>query len=106
MPRIVDHDARRGALVAAGHHRRPAWLLTGLAHLLAPNITAFDPGDGMPLAKCAIISGPAFERALHHGVDLGRGGPQVAQVHRLAVAAGPERLGGDVDVHVAGDGRV
>lgn len=62
---IVDHYGPfHRALVEAGHHRRPAWLLSSLGHLLPPNITAFDPGGGAPLAKCAIISASAFRRAL------------------------------------------
>lgn len=55
------------ALVDAGHHRRPAWLLSAFARVLAPNITAFDPGNGAPLAKCAIVSSAHFERALAPG---------------------------------------
>lgn len=62
---IVDrYGPFHRALVDAGHHRRPAWLLSALGHLLAPNITAFDPGDGAPLAKCAIVSSRRFRRAL------------------------------------------
>lgn len=51
-------------LVAAGHHRRPAWLLNLLARVLPPSITALDPGGGAPLAKCAIVSAADFRRAL------------------------------------------
>lgn len=51
-------------LVSGGHHRRPAWLLSLLARVLPPNITAFDPGDDGPLAKCAIVSREHFQRAL------------------------------------------
>lgn len=62
---IVDrYGPFHRALVEAGHHRRPAWLLSALGHLLPPNITAFDPGGGAPLAKCAIISSSGFRRAL------------------------------------------
>lgn len=62
---IVDRYAPfHRALVDAGHHRRPPWLLSALGHVLAPNITAFDPGDGAPLAKCAIVSARRFRRAL------------------------------------------
>ncbi len=61
---VDDYGAFHRALVSAGHHRRPAWLLSALAKVLAPNITAFDPGGGLPLAKCAIVSGAHFERAL------------------------------------------
>lgn len=52
------------ALVAAGHHRRPAWLLSALGRMLPPNITAFQVHESGPVAKCAIVSAPAFERAL------------------------------------------
>ena len=55
------------ALVDTGHHRRPAWLLSALGSVLAPNITAFDPGDGAPLAKCAIVSAAGFARAVGPG---------------------------------------
>jgi hypothetical protein len=62
---VVDRYAPfHGALVAAGHHRRPAWLLDAMARVLPPNITAFDPGEGAPLAKCAVVSTEHFARAL------------------------------------------
>lgn len=61
---VDEYRAFHRALVDAGHHRRPAWLLTALAKVLPPNITAFDPGDGGPLAKCAIVSAAHFDRAL------------------------------------------
>ncbi len=62
---VVDRYAPfHRALVAAGPHRRPAWLLNAMAGVLAPNITAFDPGGGAPLAKCAIVSSDHFARAL------------------------------------------
>jgi len=62
---VVDRYAPfHRALVASGHHRRPAWLLNAMARVLPPNITAFDPGGGAPLAKCAIISAAHFARAL------------------------------------------
>lgn len=51
-------------LVEAGHHRRPAWLLTLMARVLPPSITAFDPGGGAALAKCAIVSERHLARAL------------------------------------------
>jgi hypothetical protein len=35
--------------------------------VLAPNITAFDPGDDGPLAKCAIVSAAGFRKALGPG---------------------------------------
>lgn len=61
---VDDYAPFHRALVEAGHHRRSARLLTALAHILPPNITAFDPGGGLPLAKCAIVSARDFERAL------------------------------------------
>jgi hypothetical protein len=62
---VVDRYAPfHRALVATGHHRRPAWLLNAMARVLPPNITAFDPGGGAPLAKCAIVSAAHFARAL------------------------------------------
>jgi hypothetical protein len=65
---IVDeYGPFHRALVDTGHHRRPAWLLSAIGRVLAPNITAFDPGDGAPLAKCAIVSSDAFARAVGPG---------------------------------------
>lgn len=61
---VEDYAPFHRALVAAGHHRRPVWLLNLMARMLPPNITAFDPGDGAPLAKCAIVSAAHFSRAL------------------------------------------
>lgn len=50
---------------AAGHHRRPPWLLTILARILAPNVIAFFPGgpDGL-VAKCMILTVRDFEKSL------------------------------------------
>jgi hypothetical protein len=48
--------------------------------------------------------GLARDGALDQIGDLARGRPDVLQMDRLAVLRGAERLGGDVDVHVAGDG--
>lgn len=61
---VDDYRAFHRRLVAGGHHRRPAWLLSLLARVLPPNITAFDPGGGESLAKCAIVSETHFVRAL------------------------------------------
>jgi hypothetical protein len=61
---VDDYGSFHRHLVGAGHHRRPAWLLALLARVLPPSITAFDPGGGLPLAKCAIVSVPHFVRAL------------------------------------------
>jgi hypothetical protein len=64
---VNDYGTFHRHLVDAGHHRRPAWLLTLFARVLPPNITAFDPGEGVPLAKCAIVSREHFLRALQPG---------------------------------------
>lgn len=64
---VDDYAAFHRRLVEAGHHRRPAWLLSVLARVLPPNITAFDAGDETPLAKCAIVSRDHFVRALAPG---------------------------------------
>ena len=61
---VDEYGPFHRALVDTGHHRRPAWLLSALGRVLAPNITAFDPGDHAPLAKCAIVSSSGFERAV------------------------------------------
>ena len=44
-----------------------------------------------------------LERRGHLVADLRRGGPDVAQVDRLSVLAGAERLAGEIDVHPAGE---
>lgn len=61
---VDDYRAFHRHLVEAGHHRRPAWMLTLLAGVLPPSITAFDPGAGLPLAKCAIVTEAHFVRAM------------------------------------------
>lgn len=61
---VDDYGPFHRQLVAAGHHRRPAWLLSAMARILPPNITAFDPGDDRAMAKCAIVSARDFGRAL------------------------------------------
>src|SRR5690606_15508230 len=45
----------------------------------------------------------ALDRGARRLGDLGRGGPDVAQEHGLAVGAGPERLLVEIDVHRARD---
>lgn len=62
---VEDYRSFHRALCAAGHHRRPAWLLTLLGHLLPPNVMAFTPADpDLPLAKCLVVSVSDFERAM------------------------------------------
>lgn len=63
---IVDSYAGfHRELCAAGHHRRPAWLLTMLGHMLPPNVMAFTARDPeLPLAKCLVVSADDFERAM------------------------------------------
>ena len=58
-------------LVACGHHSRPAWVLTALTHVLAPNIISFDVGrPDHPPAKCAVVSPRHLRRALRpHSPD-------------------------------------
>ena len=45
----------------------------------------------------------AAHAAVDHGGDLGIGGPDVLQVHVVAVRVGAERLGLEVEVHRAGE---
>ncbi|MEJ2203107.1 MAG: hypothetical protein P8170_03260 [Gemmatimonadota bacterium] len=66
---IVVEDYRRfyDGLCTAGEIHRPAWLLVALAHVLPPNVIAFQTdeaaGDGA-LAKCLVVSRRHLERAL------------------------------------------
>jgi hypothetical protein len=53
------------ALADAIHHPRSARILAGLSRVLPPNVMAFEPDlPGYPVAKCLILSGQHFERAL------------------------------------------
>ena len=62
---VRDYDPFHEALVAAGHHVRSPATLNRLARVLPPSITAFSPSpDGLPVAKCAIITTSDFVRAL------------------------------------------
>jgi hypothetical protein len=62
---VDDYPSFHRALRAAGHHRRPAWLLDVLARVLPPNVTAFNAGRAdVPLAKCVVVSAAHFRRAL------------------------------------------
>jgi len=58
-------------LVERGHHSRPAWLLTALSHVLAPNIISFRTGrPEQPPAKCAVVTPRALRRSLRaHSPD-------------------------------------
>ena len=61
---VDDYGVFHTHLVEAGHHRRPPWLLSLLAHVLPPNITAFVPDEDGPVAKCAIVSMRHFAQGL------------------------------------------
>ncbi len=62
---VRDYASFHRSLVDAGHHIRKPWLLNRLATILPPSITAFSPApDGLPVAKCAIVSVDDFRRAL------------------------------------------
>ena len=53
------------ALNAAGELHRPTWLMTGMSHILPPNVIAFAPEDGRGgIAKCLVVSMAHLERAL------------------------------------------
>ncbi len=58
-------------LVEKGHHKRPAWLLSVLSHILAPNIISFDMRRAdQPPAKCAVVNPRHLRRSLHpHSPD-------------------------------------
>lgn len=79
------------SLRAAGYLRRPAWLVTGLSHVLPPNLIAFDPGrSDEAIAKCAVFTDSHFRRALSfHAPDHFLKG-RVAQRIALAWAKAPE----------------
>lgn len=52
-------------LCSRGHHGKPAWLLTALSHVLAPNIISFSLGnEESPPAKCAVVSLRHLRRSL------------------------------------------
>ena len=62
---VDDYDVFYRALQAAGELPRPAWLMSGLAHVLPPNVIAFAPGQGRgAIAKCLVVQGDHFEQAL------------------------------------------
>ena len=62
---VDDYRAFYAGLKASGELHRPVWLMTGMARVLAPNAIAFAPEDGgAGIAKCQIVSGEDFERAL------------------------------------------
>ena len=62
---VDDYDVFYRALQAAGELPRPAWLMSGLAHVLPPNVIAFAPGQGRGfIAKCLVVRGDHFEQAL------------------------------------------
>lgn len=53
------------ALNAAGELHRPTWLMTGMSHILPPNVIAFAPEDGRGgIAKCLVVSMAHLEKAL------------------------------------------
>jgi len=63
---VTDSYSRfYGRLKAGGHHSRPPWLLTGLSHVLPPNVISFDRGrPDEPPAKCAVLSPRHLRRSL------------------------------------------
>ena len=67
-------------------------LAAGAADLGPALVALEDVGIGIP--EHAMSSTPLSDRRL----DVGRARPDVAQVDRLAVAAGAERLAGQVDL--------
>ena len=53
------------ALRASGHHGRSPLLLNIMGTILPPYVTAFAPwGEGRPLAKCVVLRGDQFRRAM------------------------------------------
>lgn len=73
------------ALRSKGFLKRAAWVVTGLSHVLPPNLIAFDPGrSDQALAKCAVFKDSHFRRALSvHAPDhflKGRAAQRVALV--------------------------
>ncbi|MGE0159524.1 MAG: hypothetical protein AB7T31_08920 [Gemmatimonadales bacterium] len=62
---VDDYRAFYRALSHAGELHRPVWLMTWLAHVLAPNAIAFAPeGSEQGIAKCQIVSRSHFAAAL------------------------------------------
>ncbi|MNN81780.1 hypothetical protein D3C81_1986400 [compost metagenome] len=65
--------------------------------------------DGLPLGITLEDLGVLLVE--HRRVDLGHGcgdfllaGPDVTQIHRLAILAGTQRVAGEVHAHAAGQG--
>ena len=47
------------------HRQRPPWLLTAVSHILPPNVISFGMGsNGLPVAKCAVVTPRHFREAL------------------------------------------
>ncbi|MDH5588859.1 MAG: hypothetical protein OEZ65_13270 [Gemmatimonadota bacterium] len=63
---VDEYGPFHRAMKRAGAVTRPPWLLTSMAHLLAPNTTAYQlaGAEDVGLAKCLIVSDADFTRAL------------------------------------------
>lgn len=56
------------AMKAAGHHRRPEWMMNLLGRVLPPYVTDFSPEEAEgAIAKCLILSEAQFLKALSPG---------------------------------------
>ena len=62
---VSEYPAFYSALRDAGEIHRPPALMSALARVLAPNVIAFTPEGGTAgIAKCLVVSGDDFQRAL------------------------------------------
>jgi hypothetical protein len=62
---VSDYRGFYGGLNASGELHRSVWLMTAMAGVLPPTAIAFAPDGGEAgIAKCQIVSGEDFERAL------------------------------------------
>jgi hypothetical protein len=62
---VDDYRAFYTGLSEADELHRPIRLMTGLARVLAPNVIAYVPDDGVDgIAKCLVVSRDDFKRAL------------------------------------------
>lgn len=61
---VDDYREFHRRLVAAGHHRRGAWVLDIMARVLPPNVIAFVPRPDGPVGKTMVFDEADFRRAL------------------------------------------
>ena len=113
--RVAQEGQHTGAVdigdrVRRGLHAVEEGLLAHIGGLVVPREQlAFRHVEALPAVVAVEHGGVVLEEhlaahaAVDHGGDLGIGGPDVLQVHVVAVRVGAERLGLEVEVHRAGE---